>query len=193
MPLWTVRPNQVVCWMWLLVLLAGATAPVHSQIRVGGGPITQAADSLSVQINSGSNLYINSLTPSAVNDFSGGPISVTTSWSSLKSSRTAVKLYAYFSSATAALVHTNSANTTDIPSSAVKIKVNGTGSYNALSNTTPFSGASGRLLFTQSINAGNRTSNRTDSMAVQLDLTSLPQLPADTYTGSMRIQAQATP
>lgn len=105
-----------------------------------------------------------------------------------------MKLYTYFTSATSALVHTNSLNTTDIPSSAIKVRVNGSGGYNALNTTTPLNAAaSGRLLFTQTINFGNRTGSRTDAMDVQLDLTTLPQLPADTYPGTLRIQAQATP
>jgi len=186
---------------WIAVAVCGlallAVSPsLHGQIRVGSRvtPQPMAPESLSVQINSGSSLSISSLAPGAVNSFSGGPVSITTSWSSVKSSRTAVKLYAYFASATSALVHTNSQNTTDIPSAAVKVRMNGSGGYNPLSSATPFSAsASGLLLFTNTINSGNRTSSRTDAMDVQLDLTTLPQLPADTYTGTLRIQAQATP
>ena len=125
-----------VCGLALLTL----SPSVHGQIRVGvrssSGPM--APESLSVQINSGSSLSISSLAPGAVNSFSGGPVSITTSWSSVKASRTAVKLYAYFASAPSALVHTNSQNTTDIPSAAVKIRMNGSGGYNPLSSTTPF-------------------------------------------------------
>lgn len=184
--------DAALCGLALLAL----SPPLQGQVRVGvqGFAGTSAAESLSVQINSGSSLSITSLTPGAVNSFSGGPVSVTTSWSSLKSRRTAVALYTYFSSATSALVHTNSLNTTDIPSSAIKVRMNGSGAYNPLSNTTPFTAAaSGRLLFTQTIYSGNRTSSRTDALDLQLDLTTLPQLPADTYTGTLRIQAQATP
>jgi hypothetical protein len=179
-----------VCGIALLAL----SPSLFGQVRVGLQAGAQTADSLSVQINSGSSLSISSLTPGAVNSFSGGPVSVTTSWTSLKSSRTAVKLYSYFTSATSALVHTNSLNTTDIPSSTVKIRLNGSGGYNPHSSVTPFNAtASGLLLFTTTINSGNRTSSRTDALDVQLDLTTLPQLPADTYTGTLRIQAQATP
>ncbi|MBZ5722399.1 MAG: hypothetical protein LAO03_18665 [Acidobacteriia bacterium] len=184
---------------WIAVVVCGlallALSPLlHGQVRVGLEAAAASSDSLSVQINSGSSLSIASLTPGAVNSFSGGPVSITTSWTSLKSSRTAVKLYAYFASATSALQHTNSLNTTDIPSSAIQVRMNGSGGYNPLSSTTPFNAAaSGRLLFTQTINSGNRTSSRTDAMDVQLNLTTLPQLPADTYTGTLRLQAQATP
>ena len=185
-------PRFIVLLLRGIVLLM-LSSGLYGQVRVGI-QAAQASDTLTVQINSGSSLSITSLTPGAINSFSGGPVSITTQWTSLKSSRTAVKLYAYFSSATAALVHTNSLNTTDIPSSAFQVKMNGSGGFTSLSTVTPFNAAaSGLLLFTQTINSGNRSGSRTDSMAAQLNLTSLPQLPADTYTGTLRIQAQATP
>jgi hypothetical protein len=182
-----------------LALLAFCPA-LRAQVRVGVQASAQTSDSLSVQINSGSGLSISSLTPGAVNSFSGGPVNVTTSWTSLKNGRTVVNLYAYFVSATSALVHTDSQNTTDIPSAAVKVRMNGFGAYNPLSSATPFSAsASGLLLFSQSINGTNKTSSRSDTIELQLDLSGpangqdMTQLPADTYTGTLRIQAQATP
>jgi len=186
---------------WIAVVVCGlALSPsLRAQVRVGLQASAQTSDSLSVQINSGSGLSISSLTPGAVNSFSGGPVSVTTSWT-LKGNSKAVELYAYFDSATSALVHANSQNTTDIPSAAVKVCMNGTGGYNPLSSATPFSGsASGLLLFSQSITGTNKNSSRTDTIALQLDLSGpangqdMTQLPADTYTDTLRIQAQATP
>jgi hypothetical protein len=41
------------------------------------------------------------------------------------------------------------------------------------------------------ITGTNRSANRTDVMTFNIDLTSLPQLPAATYTGTLNIQAQA--
>jgi hypothetical protein len=45
------------------------------------------------------------------------------------------------------------------------------------------------------ITGANKTSSRTDVMAFNINLTggTLPQLPAATYTGTLNIQAQATP
>jgi hypothetical protein len=43
------------------------------------------------------------------------------------------------------------------------------------------------------ITAANRASNRSDAMAFNIDLSTLPQLPASVYLGTLNIQAQATP
>jgi hypothetical protein len=45
------------------------------------------------------------------------------------------------------------------------------------------------------ITGTNMNASRTDQMAFNIDLSggTLPQLPADTYTGTLNIQAQATP
>src|SRR2546430_6568779 len=37
----------------------------------------------------------------------------------------------------------------------------------------------------------NKTSSRADTLAYQIDTTVVPQLPADTYIGTLNIQAQA--
>ena len=49
--------------------------------------------------------------------------------------------------------------------------------------------------FDVTITGANRAANRTDAMAFNINLTggTLPQLPASTYTGTLNIQAQATP
>jgi hypothetical protein len=111
----------------------------------------------------------------------------------LQPGRTAVKLYAYFDSSTIALVHTNAANTSDVPSSAVEIGVNG-GALSPVSSTVAFGAANAGLqLFNVSITGLNKNSSRTDTLAFNINLGSLAQLPADTYNGTLHIQAQATP
>jgi hypothetical protein len=117
-------------------------------------------------------------------------ITATTSWV-LKPSRTAVKVYAYFANSAAALTD----GTNNIPSSAFFIADNA-GPSNALTNTVAFGAANGGLqLANVAITGANRTGNRTDAMAFNINLTggTLPQLPASTYTGTLSIQAQATP
>lgn len=157
-------------------------------------------DSVTVVINSGASQSVLSLVAGTTNNFAGGPLSVTTSWTSLKPGRTAVALYGYFSSATAALAHTSAGNTVDIPSAAVKVRVNGVGAYNPFSSVIPFTGtASGRLLLTQSITGNNKTDSRNDTFDLQIDLSGtvngqdMRLLPPDTYRGTLHIQAQATP
>ena len=116
-------------------------------------------------------------------------ITATTAWT-LKPGRTAVGVYAYFGNAAAALTDGAGNN---IPSSAFFISDNG-GASTALTNTVAFGGANGGLqLANVAITGLNKTANRTDVMALNINLTTLPQLPAATYTGTLNIQAQATP
>jgi len=110
----------------------------------------------------------------------------------MKPSRTAVGLYAYFSSAPAALTDGFGDN---IPSSAFFISNNG-GASTALTTTVAFGAASAGLrLANVAITSANENSSRTDAMAFNINLSggTLPQLPAGTYTGTLNIQAQATP
>jgi hypothetical protein len=118
-------------------------------------------------------------------------ITATTAWT-LKPGRTAVGVYAYFANAASALTDGAGNN---IPSSAFSIADNG-GTSTALINTVAFGGANGGLqLANVGITGANKTSSRTDVMAFNINLTggTLPQLPAATYTGTLNIQAQATP
>lgn len=181
------------------VLLA-ISCHVEGQIKVGPTPMAATPDSVTVSINSGASQSILSLVPGTTNNFAGGPLSITTSWASLKPGRTAVALYGYFTNANAALAHTSSGNTVDIPSAAVKVRINGVGVFNPFSSVVPFTGtASGCLLVTQSIGGTNKTASRTDSFDLQIDLSGIVNgqnmklLPPDTYQGTLHIQAQATP
>jgi hypothetical protein len=50
----------------------------------------------------------------------------------------------------------------------------------------------GLPLFTQVLTSTNRNSSRTDNLTLEINLTTLPQLPAaSNYTGSLFLQAQA--
>jgi hypothetical protein len=118
-------------------------------------------------------------------------VTATTTWA-LKPGRTAVGVFAYFASSAAALTDGAGDN---IPSSAFFIADNG-GASTALTNTVAFGGTNGGLqLANVAITAANRASTRTDVMAYNINLTggTLPQLPAASYTGTLNIQAQATP
>jgi len=118
-------------------------------------------------------------------------ITATTAWV-LKPGRTAVGVYAYFTSATAALTDGAGDN---IPSSAFYIADNA-GASTALTTSAPFGAANAGLqLANVSITGTNKSASRTDVMAFNINLSggTLPQLPANTYTGTLNIQAQATP
>ncbi len=149
-------------------------------------------ESLTVTINSGAAVTIPLLANTAANT-TATTTGLTTAWT-LKPGRTSVAVWAYFTSATAALVHQAIGNTTDIPSSAVKVSYNA-GAYNALTVVSPFNAAASGLQIGPSIGitGANKTSSRTDTLGYQIDTTVVPQLQADTYIGTLNIEAQATP
>lgn len=114
-------------------------------------------------------------------------VAITSTWV-LNAGQT-VKLYAYFDSATAAMTGTLLGDT--VPSSAITGSLN-SGASQTFTQSSPFSAAStAATLYTVAITSSNAiTAARLDSLALSLNLTGL-SLHADTYTGTMHIQAQA--
>ena len=188
---------------WKVLWVAGALAMTASypptakaQINSNTGTVTLNAtlsESLTVTVNSG-NVVNFALAPNTAVNAGSATTSVTTAWV-LKPGRTAVAVWAYFGSAPSALVHQTAGNVVDIPSSAVKIQVGGAGPFSALTAVSPFNAAASGLQIGASIaiTGVNKNSSRTDTLAYQIDTTVVPQLPADTYIGTLNIQAQATP
>jgi hypothetical protein len=114
------------------------------------------------------------------------PVTITTSWA-LGKTRTSVKLYAYFASATAL---TDGAGD-NIPTSSVTGSING-GAAAAFTTATPF-GANGLApVFSAVIGAAGtfNSSHGPDTVGLTINTTGLA-LPAATYTGTLNIQAQA--
>jgi hypothetical protein len=157
------------------------------------------AQSITVSLSSGSvqwnNTFGNALTPGNSTNAGSTSITISTIWS-LAITSTRLRLYAYFNSSTAALAHGSLVCTTgcpDIPSSAIELKI-GAGAFTPVTGTGPFgaAGASLRLLDI-AISGANRNSSNTSALVFNINLSALPQLPADTYSGTLRIQAQATP
>jgi hypothetical protein len=107
----------------------------------------------------------------------------------LNSGRTAVKLYAYFDSPTAAL--TNTANSSYvIPSSAVSAAVDGT-SVGSFTNSTPFGGLTGVVISNTPITT-NLVGSTSSAVTLNINLSTLSTLPAGSYAGTLHFQAQAT-
>jgi sarcosine oxidase gamma subunit len=188
---------QKFCVVSMALGFIGLFVPAsQAQINSNVGTVTINAtltESLTVAITSGASVTIPILPNTAVNG-TATTTGVTTTWT-LRPGRTSVALWAYFTSAAAALVHTTAGNTTDIPSSAVKIQVGGAGAFNALTVVSPFNAAASGLQIGASIaiTGANKNSSRADTLAYQIDTTVVPQLQADTYTGTLNIEAQATP
>jgi len=179
-----------------LLFVAANVPPSSAQINSNTGTVTLNAtlsESLTVAVNSGSTVNF-TLAPNTAANTGSTTTGVTTAWV-LKPGRTAVALWAYFGSVTAALVHQTAGNVVDIPSSAVKIQVGGAGPFNALTAVSPFNAAASGLQIGSAIaiTGANKNSSRSDTLAYQIDTTVVPQLPADTYIGTLNIQAQATP
>jgi len=164
-------------------------ASSHGQVRnSGASTITLNAvlnDSISVSLSSNA-VNFTLTTGSASNPGSTG-VTATTSWL-LRPSVGSLKLYAFFSSSTAALTDGAGNN---IPSADFQIS-NNAGPFNALTNTVPFGGANAGLqLSSTPILGNNRSGTRTDNMNFNINLVPLPSLPAGVYTGTLTIQAQA--
>lgn len=119
------------------------------------------------------------------------PVSITTTWV-VGASRSTVELDGYFASASAALTDGNS---NDISSAQVLgLMASGSlSSYTAFTATTAKLGPSGAslILFSQTLTTSNLSATRTDNLTLKIDLSSTPQLPAGTYTGTLTLQAQA--
>lgn len=174
------------------MLLLGMTVAASAQNSNAANVSMSAnlAESVTVSL-SGANVNF-TLTSGSTSNPGDTTIDATTDWV-LKPGRTSLKLFAYFDSSTIALAHQDAANTGDIPSSAVEVGVNG-GALTPVSSTVVFGAANAGLqLFDQSITGANKTGTRTDALAFNINLGSLTQLAADTYNGTLHIQAQATP
>jgi hypothetical protein len=177
------RTLKFVFFYWGFFLLGGVSHAQFITVSLSGG---------SVQWN---NNFGNALRPGSSANAGSTSITISTIWNLARTS-TRLRIYAYFNSSTAALVHGSPICTTgctDIPSSAVELKINA-GAFTPVTGTGPFgaAGASLRLL-NVAIRRSNRNSSNTSVLGFNINLSSLPQLPADTYGGTLTIQAQATP
>src|SRR5215470_16066859 len=174
----------------VLLTLTCAASLASAQLNSGAQPITlnaNMAESLTVNLSASAVNF--TLTAGNPNNPGSTNITATTAWV-LKPGRTAVGVYAYFGSSASALTDGVGDN---IPSSAFFISDNG-GAFTALTNTVAFGGANAGLqLANVTITGANKNGNRTDAMAFNINLSTLPQLPANAYTGTLNIQAQATP
>jgi hypothetical protein len=171
-----------VALLWLLSTLAAQAQVINSGVQTISLNAT-LTDGLTVSVSS--NAVNFSLSAGNSTNAGSTGVTATTSWTS-KPGRN-LHVYAYFNSAAAALTDGFGDK---IPSSAFLISNNG-GAYSALTNTVAFGGAgAGLQLFTVKITGINKTGNHTDSMLFNIDLSTLPQLPAGTYTGTLNIQAQ---
>ncbi|MGE5204952.1 MAG: hypothetical protein ACM3PW_05020 [Chlamydiota bacterium] len=183
---------SAVAGLIVLTCLKATAAPGNSNIATVA-LAAQLNESLTVSLISGTSINF-TLAPNTAANSGNASTTITTSWS-LKPGRNNIAIWAYFVSATAALNPVSVGNSFTIPSAAVKIQVNAAGAFNPCSNVSPFNAAASGLRIGITSITGNKNSvgTRTDTLNYQIDTTVVPQLPADTYTGVLNIQAQTTP
>ena len=174
----------------LAVLVIGMTSLASAQLNSAAQPIAlnaTLAESLTINLSSSTVNF--TLAAGSPTNAGSTNVTATTAWV-LSPGRNKVVVDAYFATAAAALTDGAGNN---IPSSAFFISDNG-GASTALVNTVAFGGANAGLqLANVAITAANKSANRTDTMAFNINLSALTQLPAAAYTGTLNIQAQATP
>ena len=180
-------------WAAMVGVALTLSASVSSaQLNSGAQTIAlnaNLAESLSVSLSA--NAVNFTLSAGSASNPGSATITATTAWT-LAAGRNSVGVYAYFSNAATALSDGAGDN---IPSSAFFIADNA-GAPAALTNTVAYGAANAGLkLATVAITGANRSGTHTDAMTFNINLSTgtLPQLPANPYTGTLNIQAQATP
>ncbi len=176
--------QRVLCGA-LLLLLSSMIANAQV-LNSGVQTITlNARLSESISVNLSSNAVSFTLTAGSPTNNGSTGVNATTTWIA-KPGRN-LSLYAYFSSSTSALSDGAGDN---IPSADFLVSDNA-GAFTALTNTVAFGGAAAGLrLYTVRITGANRTGTHADNMLFRINLSTLPQLPAGTYAGTLNIQAQ---
>jgi hypothetical protein len=186
-----VRDQAILVTVGLATLLIGAS-PASAQINSSESTATLTAvlaESLTVTLLPTAVTF--TLTSGSATNAGNVTIAATTTWA-LAVTRTNLSLYGYFTLAATALAHTAVTNTVDIPSARVEVGVNG-GALAPFNQTVAFGAASaGRQLFSQAITVLTASGSRADTLALNINLGGYG-LPADTYNGTLRIRAQATP
>jgi len=179
----TIRAAVALSILWILASLPGKAQVLSSGART----ISLNANlSESVSLSLSANTVNFTLTPGSATNAGNTAITATTNWT-LRPGRIALSVYAFFASSAAALTDGAGDN---IPSSRFSISDNG-GAFAPLTNTAPFGGANAGLrLATVFVLLGNLQGRRTDTMNFNIDLSTLPNLPAGTYTGTVTIQVQ---
>lgn len=115
------------------------------------------------------------------------PITVTTIWQ-IQQGGTVVSLYAYFVTPAQALRTGAGGPNNQIPSSNVLGQV-GAGPFTSFTGNGPFSTGGSLLIFSQQVR-GNKNVTRNDTLNLRINTAGLNLQPG-TYTGVLRIQAQA--
>jgi hypothetical protein len=190
----------------LLVIAAGialASMPrtASAQVNSNVGTVTlnaTLAESLTVGVTGGGTVNFN-LAPNTAANAGSTTSTIQTAWV-LSPGRTKVTIWAWVANGVAALTD----GTNNIPSSAVSAAAAGSGSAGGALNSVLSGGAgvpafitpaaaTGVQIGSVAITGANKSSNTTTTLTWNINTTFNAQLPASTYSGTVNIQAQATP
>lgn len=178
--------------MLALVVTLG-TSGAFAQLTSAAQTINLSAtvnESLTVSPAAGSYDF-GTVTPGTATNGPGTTVAITTDYR-LNNTRTNVRLCAYFGAAATAMTGA----VDNIPSSAIEVR----GGALLGATFTPVNGncgfgvaGAGRTLANYAVTPPTRRATQVESFEFNLNLTALPNLNADTYSGTLNIQAQATP
>lgn len=180
--------------MMAIVVTLGASA-AFAQLNSNTQTINLSAtvnESLTVSPAVGSYNF-GTVTPGNATNGPGTTVAITTDYR-LNGTRNNVRLCAYFGAAATAMTGA----TDNIPSSAIEVRGGALlgGTFTQINSTCAagfgVAGAS-RTLANYAVGAGTRRATQVENFEFNLNLTTLPNLNADTYSGTLNIQAQATP
>jgi hypothetical protein len=192
----------------LLVLVGGMTLsaaispPTKAQLNSNAGSVVLNArmpESVTVTVTGGATVNFTLLPNTAANPGST-TTTIRTAWA-LRRGRNRVRVWAWVPNGAAALTNGAGGN---IPASAVSAAAAGSGSAGGALNTVASGGAGVPAFIRPAAATGvqigqiritrlNRASSTTTTLTWNINTTGVPQLPAATYTGTVNIQAQATP
>lgn len=186
-----------------LVVFATVMPPAASaQINSNAGVVTLNAtlpESLTVNVTAGATVNF-TLAANTASNAGNTTSTIQTAWV-LKPGRTTVTVWAWVPNGAAALTDGAGDN---IAASQVTATAAGSGSAGGALNTSASGGAgvpafitpaaaTGVQIGTVAITGANKASSTTTTLTWNINTTATPQLPAATYTGTVNIQAQATP
>lgn len=183
--------KRITCTLAMVALTLGIIAVT---VPTAAAQITSSVANVSISASLPESLTVSTDVGSvSLNLVSAGvsnvqTVNVTSSWV-LNPSRANVTLYGYFSSTDA--LSDGGAPANFITTSNVLAQVNG-GGFAAFTQSNPVGPAGASLLlFNEAITGANKKKTRADAVGLEVDLTSVPQAPAGTYTGTLHIQARA--
>jgi len=173
----------------LVLAMTVRAGHLHAQVLNSGAKTIalQAVLPPSLTVALSGNAVNFNLSPGSANNPGSTSITATTSWA-VNNIIGFVSLYAFFANSASAMTDGAGDN---IPSADFQISDNA-GAFNALTNTVPFGGANAGLRVSATlILVTNMSGSRTDVLNFNTNLSTLPNLPAGTYTGTLTLQAQA--